>query len=432
MKKEKQKSFSHRSEKGSTTLCGTARRRCKNIMGLSLLWSVAVLLALPALSLGAESVTQFDGTFRWASTNMVLRQTTELSDSQRSGRNTGDRKPLRDNAYNFHFDSFGAPPAFDFLAKLEPCGSESVEIESQHINFKKYGRTVPLNSSLVPDWADPAKPYAVSTPFFDKVVIVYPYYFYQCKENKYFAELYSLEGNLVQTFDSLPTHVALNNPNLLISPERSGCCESIRWDFRFYNIAQKTMTQLFCPEGFCGDVLFEFIDQHEHYLLIQEIVDSVSGVGTYLQTDIYLIDKQGNLAASGRVIFADKDNQSSKENISTVAPFSLRNLESVDRINNGKSWLLHYKTGNEHSTAQITGRTDNLSPTALFLLADERAAQPQNAGIKINGYKVKELPSLLIATPGKYLITGRSAKGLETSKEFEVKPHTINKLPIEF
>ncbi len=432
MKKAKQKSFSHRSEKGPTTLGGTARRRCKHIVGVSLLWYVAVLLQLASTSLGAESVTQFDETFRWASTNMVLRQTIELSDSQRSGRNTGDRRPLRDNAYNFHFDSFGAPPPFDFLAKLEPSGSESVEIESQNIKFKKYGRTVPLNRSLVPDWADPAKPYAVSTPFLDKVVIVYPYYFYQCKENKYFAELYSLEGNLVQTFDSLPTHVALNNPNLLISPERSGCCESIRWDFRFYNITQKTMTQLFCPEGFCGDVLFEFIDQHEHYLLIQEIVDSVSGVGTYLQTNIYLIDKQGNLTASGRVIFATKNNQSNKDNISTVEPFSLNNLESVDRINNGKSWLLQYKTGNEYSTAQITGRTDGVSPTALFLLANERVASHQKAGIKIDSYKVKELPSLLIATPGKYLITGRSVKGIEIGKEFEVKPHTINKLPIEF
>ncbi|UCD82556.1 MAG: hypothetical protein JSW26_14350, partial [Desulfobacterales bacterium] len=260
MKKEKQKSFSHRSEKLPNTMSKTTCRRSKPKIGLSLLGSVVLLLQLYSPSLGAEGVTQFDKTFHWASANMILSQTTELSESQQTGGSVGNNRPLRDNAYNFHFDSFGAPPPFDFLAKLQPSGPDSVEIESRQIKFKKSGKTVPLNTSLIPSWADPAKPYALSTPFLDKVVIVYPYYFYQCKENKYFAELYSLEGNLVQTFDTLPTHVALNNPNLLISPERSGCCESIRWDFRFYNIAQKTVTQLFCPEGFCGDVLFEFID----------------------------------------------------------------------------------------------------------------------------------------------------------------------------
>jgi hypothetical protein len=432
MKKEKQKSSSLRSDKRPPILRETIGRRHKSIMGLSLAGAIFILLQLPFNALCAESITQFDTTFHWKSPNMILRQTTELPDPQKTGRNAGDTTPLRDYAYNFHFDSFGAPPPTGFLAKLEPCSSDAVEIDSHYIKFKKYGRTVPLDASLIPDWADPAKPYAVSAPSFDRVVVVYPYYFYQCKENKYFAELYSREGKLLQTFESLPTHVAVNNPNLLISPERSGCCESIRWDFRFYNIAHKTMTQLSCPEGFCGDVLFEFIDQLGHYLLIQEIVDSVSGVGAYLQTNIYLIDNQGNLAASGQTIFATKDNRIDKENISANAPYSLRNLQSVARIKNDSSWRLHYRTGNTLSTAQITGQPDTASPSALFLLADKHLAHLTNAEIKIAGYKVKQLPSLLIATPGKYMITTRSGRGGGSSKEFEVKPNTINKLPIEF
>ena len=192
------------------------------------------------------------------------------------------------------------------------------------------------------------------------------------------------------------------------------------------------MTQLFCPEGFCGDVLFEFMDTYEHYLLIQEIVDSVSAVGTYLQTNIYLIDNQGHPAASGRIIFATQDIHSTKDSISAVAPFSLRNLESVDRIKDDNSWILRYRFGNGHHTAKITGLTDGTSPTALFLLANGRLTQQQKAGIKINGHKIKTLPSLLIAIPGKYLLTGRSAQDIEISTEFEVKPNTINKLPIEF
>jgi hypothetical protein len=37
-----------------------------------------------------------------------------------------------------------------------------------------------------------------------------------------------------------------------------------------------------------------------------------------------------------------------------------------------------------------------------------------------------------MAAPGTYMITTRSAGGVEISKQFEVKPNTINKLPIEF
>ena len=432
MKTEKQMSSSLQSDKRRPILRESAARRPKRIRGLSLAGSIFILLQLSFNALGAESVTQVDTTFQWQSANMILRQPAESPDSQKLASKAGDPTPLRDNAYNFHFDSFGAPPPLDFLTKLEPAGSDAVEIDSHYIKFKKYGRTVPLNAALIPNWADPAEPYAISAPSFDSVVIVYPYYFYQCKENKYFAELYSLQGRLLQTFESLPTHVAVNNPNLLISPERSGCCESIRWDFRFYNIAHKTMTQLACPEGFCGDVLFEYINQEGYYLLIQEIIDSVSGVGAYLQTNIYLIDNQGNLAASGQTIFATKDNRIDKENISTDAPFSLRNLQSVERIKDDGYWRLHYKTGSKLSTAQITGRAETTSPSALFLLDDQHAAHLTNAEVKIAGFTVKQLPSLLIATPGKYMITTRFASGDTSSQEFEVKPNTINKLPIEF
>lgn len=384
------------------------------------------------MALGAENVIQFDEAFHWASPNMNLRQDSELYESHNLTSAAGDKVPLSRNTYNYHFDSFGAPPPLGFLVRLEGTNPDSVEIGRDNIRFKKYGRTIPLNRSLIPDWADPAKPYAVSAPFLDMVVVVYPYYFYQCKENKYFAELYSLQGELLQTFDSLPTHVAANNPNLLVSPERSGCCESVRWEYRFYNVAEKKMTQLSCPEGFCGDVLFEFLDQYKHYLLIQEIVDSVPGAGTYLQTNIYLLDAQGSLTASGTIVFATKDRRSNKENISTTAPFGLANLHSAERIKNGKSWLLHYKGVKKERTAQITGLNSTAGPAALFLLADESVARQKNSALWIAGYKVEQLPCLLMAGTGKYMITSRSAAGVEVSGEIEVKPNTVNKLPVEF
>jgi hypothetical protein len=381
--------------------------------------------------LHAGSITDFDGVYHWRSPNITVRPNDDMSGRQQAESNTGDHPPLKNFAYNFHFDSFGAPPPYDFIEKLKPSESGTIEIDQTHIKFKKYGTMVPLNRSLIPDWADPAKPYALSVPAVDMVLVVYPYYFYQCKENKYFTQVYNMKGALLQTFDSLPTHVAAANPQLLIAPERSGCCESIRWNFRFYNLAQGTQSQILCPEGFCGDVLFTAVDPFEHYLLIQEVVDSVSGVGAYLQTNIYLVDKQGKLAASGNIIFATTDKMINRETISVAAPFSIRKLVTIDRITNDGPWRLHYSDQGHKSTLQIQGQAGTKLPAALFLQGDELVFRQTAATIKIAENKITQLPTMLIAMPGKYNMTIKSAGGSEYNKELDVQSNTVNKLLVE-
>ena len=407
------------------------RKYLKSINCCALVCALFLLNQLSSNPLHAGSITEFDGVYHWKSPNMTVRQSHDMSGPQNAERNAGDGPPLKNYAYNFHFDSFGAPPPLDFLEKLKPSQSDSVEIDKTHIKFKKYGKMVPLNRSLIPDWADPAKPYALSVPRADRVLVVYPYYFYQCKENKYFTEVYSLQGELLQIFDSLPTHVAANNPYLLISPEKSGCCESIRWNFRFYNLAERTQSQISCPEGFCGDVLFAAIDQFEHYLLIQEVVDSVSGVGAYLQTNIYLVDKQGHPAASGHTIFATTDKMTNRETIGAAAPFSIRKLVAIDRMKEDGSWLLHYRDKNQKSTLRIPDQADTMRPAALFLQGNEQIFRQTAATIKIAENIIDQLPALLIALPGKYKMMIRSADGLEYINEVEVKGNTVNKLWVE-
>jgi hypothetical protein len=382
-------------------------------------------------SLHAGSITEFDGVYHWKSPNLTVSLSSDLSGRPKAESNTGDKPPLKNYAYNFHFDSFGAPPPYDFIEKLKPSNSDTVEIDDTHIRFKKSGKMIPLNKSLIPDWADPANPYAISVPGVDMVLVVYPYYFYQCKENKYFTQVYSMEGELLQTFESLPTHVAANNPALLISPEKSGCCESIRWNFRFYNLAAGTQSQIMCPEGFCGDVLFTALDQFDHYLLIQEVVDSVSGVGAYLQTNIYLVDKQGNLSASGHTIFATTDKMINRETISDTAPFSIRKLVAIDRMKNDGSWRLHYSDQNQPGTLLLAGQADTMRPAALFLQGNEQIFRLAAATIKIAENKIDQLPALLIAWPGKYKMTIKSAAGSAYNKEIEVEGDTVNKLSVE-
>lgn len=431
MKLEKRVSFSSRNKKDPMILESKKRKYVKSIICCVLAGILCILNQGSSNLLHAESITDFDGMYHWKSNNMTLSPIGDMSDRQKAVNNAGDQSPLKDYAYNYHFDTLGAPPPYDFIEKLKVSESEAVEINNTHIKFKKYGRMVPLNNSLIPDWADPAKPYALSAPRIDIVLVVYPYYFYQCKENKYFVRVYNMNGTLLQTFDSLPTHVATNNPHLLISPERSGCCESIRWNFRFYNLAEGTQSQILCPEGFCGDVLFTVIDQFEHYLLIQEVVDSVAGVGAYLQTNIYLVDKQGKLSASGHTIFATKNKLLNRETISAAAPFSLKKLVSIDKVKNNGSWRLHFSEQKQKNTLLIQGQADTKLPTALFLQGDEQLFRQTASTIIIAEKKITQLPTMLIAMPGKYNMTIKTASGSEHNKELEVQGNTVNKLLVE-
>ena len=381
--------------------------------------------------LHAGSIVDFNGMYHWKSQNVTLSPIGDMSGRQKAVSNAGDQPPLKDHAYNYHFDTLGAPPPYAFIRKLERSESEAVEIDNTHIKFKKHGKMVPLKNSLIPDWADPAKPYALSVPGNDTVLIVYPYYFYQCKENKYFVQVYNMTGTLLQTFDSLPTHVAANNPHLLISPERSGCCESIRWNFRFYNLVEGTQSQILCPEGFCGDVLFTAIDQFEHFLLIVEVVDSVSGAGAYLQTNFYFVDKQGKLSASGHTIFATTNKLLNRETISAAAPFGLKKIVSIDKIKNNGSWRLNFSEQGQKSALQIQGRADTMLPAALFLQGDEQLFRQTAATIKIAENKITQFPAILIAMPGKYHMTIKTASGSEHINEVEVQSNTVNKLLVE-
>ena len=72
-----------------------------------------------------------------------------------------------------------------------------------------------------------------------------------------------------------------------------------------------------------------------------------------------------------------------------------------------------------------------MRPAALFLQGNEQIFRQTAATIKIAENIIDQLPALLIALPGKYKMTIRSADGLEYINEVEVKGNTVNKLSVE-
>ena len=127
-----------------------------------------------------------------------------------------------------YFEQHGTSPPLNFIQPLKRGSSSTAHLSGKQIIFSKFGLKRSLKTNIFPSGADPAAPYLVGVPDSNLVLIVYPYYFYGCKEDDHIVEVYSEFGSLLHTFDSLLTHVLNTNPNILISPDKSGCCDSLR------------------------------------------------------------------------------------------------------------------------------------------------------------------------------------------------------------
>jgi len=382
--------------------------------------SFCFIIANP-LPLIAENFTVVDNEYLWFSSNL----TEVLEHENQEERITNDHSlndpPLSELVYNRYFDQHGFPPPLDFLRPLRKGASPVARIEDQQIIFSRTGRRIALNTSSVPLWADAATPYLLSNPGAEGVLVVYPYYFYQCKDNSYYTEVYSDNGTLLYTFDTLPTHVSMSNSHLLISSEKSGCCDSLRWSVRFYNLHEGSALDFSCPEGFCGDVLFTRLGKEGPFVVLQEILGAVGGIGASLQTNIYIIDQGGTLSASGKIIHAVRDPNSNKPMMQSLSPYAISNLVAIDPLSEKNNWLIHFGVTTEKRTLRLVSTFSETTPAVVFLLSNEPARGLVKTAEKTSG----NLPLLGISDPGPstfsiFLNNGSTDKVVTSIKSDEV------------
>ena len=369
---------------------------------ISLFLSIFVLLS-HIQSVMAGKFIVVENEFHWHSSNLTEVPVAQIQNIQvKKGYLEKNRTPLGDMAYNKHFDSFGAPPPLNFLRPLKKGVSPLAQIKGRYVLFHKTGTEIPLNRSIVPSWADPADPYLLSIPDFDRVFVAYPYYLFQCKENKSFTEMYSDNGVLLATFDTLPTHYSVSNPYLLVSPERSGCCDSLKWSIRFYNLHQGSVSEYNCPEGFCGDVLFTKLGKEGPFLIVQEIVGYAEEIGLSLQTNIYIIKNDGTLSASGKIIHAVHHPNISKHMMQASSPYAVSNLVAVDLLPGRDNWLIHFVVNTEKKTLKLVSTYKNVPPSVVFLLSKDPSAYENKGLVKIAGKTLGNLPLLGITEHGQH------------------------------
>ena len=382
--------------------------------------SLSILFALQGV-VSAKTFQIVDDEWVWFSSN--LEKTNHSIDPKMNNTIEKQDSHLGNATYDKYFERNGQPPDHNFLQILKK-DIQAVRIEGNDIVFLKTGIRLPLKTNLAPSEADQALPYLREIPSTKMVLVIYPYYFYGCKDNEHIVELYSEDGSLINQFDSLPTHAFKRNPELLIAPERYGCCDSLQWSIRVYNLRNGKVSKYECPEGACGDLLFVELGRDGSFLVGLEIIGSLSGVGAFLQTNIVIINDDGMPLASGKIIHTLRTPSIHRANIQQISPFSISKLSSLVPIsdNGSNMWLLEFKNENKKISFVMNGKNNSTTPAVVFLIPKETGNKEI---IEFNNREIGFLPTVIICESGSYTIFGEKSK---VKSRIKVQSDRINKL----
>jgi hypothetical protein len=386
-----------------------------------------LLLVPPLDSAMAGGFTPVENEFHWISPNMAEVPGDQIEKVPlKKGHGRRNRTPLGDMAYNRHFDRLGEPPPLHFLRPLKKGPSTLAEILGRAVLFHKTGTSVPLKERIVPSWGEPAEPYLLSIPGWDRVLVVYPYYLFGDKENKCVAEIYSEGGQHLATFDTLPTHLSPDHTDLLVSPERSGCCDSLKWSIRFYQISRGAVSEYGCPEGFCGDLLFTKLGENGPFFIALEIIGVVGGIGSSLQTNVYVIENDGTLSASGKMIHAVHDPNMSRNQVQTLSPYGVSNLVAMDPLPEKEGWLMDFGFGHQRRALKVFSPYRDRTPSVVFLLPKDPAHYGTGTSVEMSGQRLGNPPMLGIAEAGHHVFSVVFGDGSRDQLVATIKSDAVN------
>ena len=391
-------------------------------MKLLTLFLWLALLFLTAVPSRGESFKVVEKDFLWLSPNLESAEAAQDGASQALSR----REPLHASSYRNYFYHHGAPPAFDFLQPLLEGDSRLARIQDGHILFRQTGQRVPLTRSLVPSFANPAPPYLVSAPGLNRVLVVYPYYAYQDKEARYVTQLYSDRGALIAILESLPTHLSRDNPNLLVSPEKSGCCESMKWTIRFYDARTGLVSEYGCPEGSCGDILFTKLGKQGPFLIVQEIVGKAAGMGASMQTNVTLVRNDGSLAASGKMLYALHEPNLDPRRLESLSPFAISNLMGIEPLPGKDRWLIRYGAGDKRRAVTLQSTWTGSTASIVFFLPKDPSMTGPKRTLWISRHALADLPLIGVSEPGKATFEVSSEGSPKAEMTVEVNPDRVN------
>ena len=381
-----------------------------------------------ALALGhalAEPIQIVEKDFVWLSSNL-----TEVTPS-RIGQDSYPIRgapSLRERSYRNSFDQTGGPPPYPFLRPMKAAHPSRAQIKDNYIFFHGTGKRVPVIAPSLPPGASPVPPYLLTTPNGEWVLAVYPYYLYQGKENRHLAEVYTGRGERVAVYESLPTHVLASNPDLFVSPERSGCCESLKWSIRFYNPREGSVSEFSCPEGSCGDVLFTRLEPKGPLIVIEEIVGRADEIGASMQTNVSMVEADGKLAASGKTLYAVRATGLSRKQIDSLSPFAISNLVSIEPDPGRSGWLFYFGIDGKRRVLRLVSTETKPAPAVTFLLSKDPSMNGGGKMVKTGERSIGFFPLLIVSDPGKIAFQIHHGDGRIEEVEKGIKSDDVNML----
>ena len=333
--------------------------------------AIAVCGSMMAPPAEAEVVVVEGATAGWHSRNMELAKANLVP---------AKTTPLGQLAYDDHFLNTGRAPAWDFLSPLPAPDPRTARLEGGTVTFPASGRRVVLDPHTLPDVATPAAPFLLAVPAAETILVVEPYYLFQSKLTAYRVTAYKADGTPGPRFDSLPTHAMAGAPNILVAPERAGCCEDMTWSIRFYDLAAGTMNVLDCPPGRCGDLVLARADETGALLVAFEVFETAAGAGSVVETRLFVVAPDAALLAAGRLAHALQDSAvgtapewaacASRVLAAEGSPYAVAQLTAMRRLDDGR-WAIRFDAESESSTWTIEGVSDEEVPEVVFSPASE-------------------------------------------------------------
>lgn len=382
------------------------------------------LLSIRAWGISPEVITN---QFFWMGSSLQKTHMASISPTPEQNQPPG---ALGQWSYRNYFDTHGGQPPYPFLTPLQPCDPMVATIEGNHISFRE--NRAPLKRPDLQPGAMVAKPYLLSSPEDGAVIAVQPYYMFLDKEPINHSTIYSAKGTLLMEIPSLPTHVCVGSPHLLVSPERSCCCESVKWTFHFYNLHSKTYFALGCPEGQCGDFLFQRIDQKGPFLLAYETIHKVADVGLAIQTDFHILGEDFKPIASGKTIFVVKGSTASTLVAADLNLYTISNLTEISPLRKSEDWVLSFQRGGQKKSLRLAAGVDNRMRVPLFLVTKDFSTSRSDKAVWYKGTILGKLPLLLLVEPGEYQFTfGKEGKKEAQPLKGSVHADQLNILTFE-
>ena len=337
-----------------------------NVRALVLAVTTAACLSTVGVARGAEQLHVDGGSTLWHSPNIASAETNLV---ERSGMRLGAL------AYDEHFLNSGSPPAWDFLQRLVAPEPHTARLGDGKVSFPASGREVALDPSTLPDVATPAAPFLLGVPAADSILAVEPYYLFRNKQTAYRLSAFKTDGSPGPRFDSLPTHTIPGLPHVLVAPERAGCCENMTWSIRFYDLTSGTVRTFDCPPGRCGDLVFARPEPDGPLLVAYEVFETLPGIGSLVETQLFVVAPDGTPLAAGRLAHATHDETvgavpdwaacASRVLAAEGSPYAVARLTGMRQVDQD-SWAFRFDAPGETRTWIVKGVSEESRPSTLL------------------------------------------------------------------